>query len=147
MERVKENILRRFIDTLPAKPYCSFDIKKSGVKIWPKVGALKTNHIQVNGPTSVHWLVLDIDQPNSALLYEKLELPTPNIISINRDNGHSHYFYYLHEVYTSKNAYAKPQEYLQAIKQAYISKLGADQGYSGLIAKNPLSQEWLNLYL
>ncbi|QGP62167.1 replication initiation protein [Piscirickettsia salmonis] len=147
MQQVKEEILKIFVDTLPAKPYCSFDVKKMGVKIWPKAGALKTNHIQVNGPTSVHWLVLDIDQPNSALLYEKFNLPMPNIISINKDNGHSHYFYHIHEVYTSKNARTAPQEYLTAIKQAYINQLGADQGYSGLIAKNPLSPEWLNLYL
>ena len=143
---LKERVLKNFVDALPEKPYCSFDVKREGVKIWPKEGALKTNYIQANGPTSVHWLILDIDKPNSAFLYESLNLPAPNIISINRTNGHTHYFYNIYEVYTSKNAHSAPQEYLKAIEWAYIEALGADKGYTGLIAKNPLSKEWLTIY-
>ncbi|WP_158006983.1 replication initiation protein [Piscirickettsia litoralis] len=146
MQQIKERVLHTFVETLPAKPYCSFDIQKEGVKIWPKTGALKANYIQANAPTSVHWLIFDIDKPNSAFLYETLNLPAPNIISINKVNGHAHYFYNIHEVYTSKNAHSAPQEYLKAIEQAYVKKLGADKGYTGLIAKNPLSEEWLSLY-
>ncbi|ODN41140.1 replication initiation protein [Piscirickettsia litoralis] len=143
--QLKERVLQTFVNALPEKPYCSFDLKE-GVKIWPKEGALKTNYIQANPPTSKSWLIIDIDQPDSTFLYEKLGLPAPNIISINRDNRHVHYFYNIHEVYTSKNAHTAPQEYLKAIERAYVEKLDADKGYTGLIAKNPLSDEWFTIY-
>ena len=43
-------------------------------------------------------------------------------------------------VCTSDLAHEKPLRYLAAIQQAYTEKLQADVNYSGLIAKNPFSQ-------
>ncbi|ODN41527.1 replication initiation protein [Piscirickettsia litoralis] len=142
----KERVLETFKSSLPKKPYCSYKLSE-GLSIWPAELALKTNYIQPNSPMSIHWMVIDIDRPESALLYEKLNLPTPNIIVINKTNGHSHYYYKVDEVYTSKNASIKAQRYYEAVKKAYVKALDADPAYTGLIAKNPVSDQWLTLYL
>ena len=47
-------------------------------------------------------------------------------------------------VCTTHNAKHKIIEYTAKIQQAYSLALGADQGYSGLITKNPCNSQWEN---
>ena len=47
-------------------------------------------------------------------------------------------------VCTTNNARQRVVRYLARIQHAYTDKLGADNGYVGLIAKNPLHAEWEN---
>jgi len=62
---------------------------------------------------------------------------------MNPANGHSHYLYLLDTpVRTAIDGNPKPIKYAAAIQTAMRSRLNADPGYCGLIAKNPLNQHW-----
>lgn len=136
-----------FIENLPDKPYCSNDLSY-GVLIRPLSMAIKMRHIQHNKPTSVSCLVLDLDSPLFWSLLESNFLPTPNLVAFNPENHHSHLYYNLNTpVYTCQAARAKPLRYLASIQYALCRAWDADKGYSGLISKNPVHQDWHTLQL
>jgi hypothetical protein len=131
-----------FIASLPHKPYCANDLS-FGLKIRNKEHALKHKHIQHNPPILLNAMLFDIDKPNSAMIWEDVGAPPPNIIMINSENGHAHYRYDLEiGVARSDKARLHPQRYFAAIEHALTCQLTADKGYSGLIAKNPLHSKW-----
>jgi hypothetical protein len=76
------------------------------------------------------------------LLHGKTQIYLPPFaVVVNETNTHCHIVYALAApVCTSDLAHEKPLRYLAAIQQAYTEKLQADVNYSGLIAKNPFSQ-------
>ncbi|WP_448340290.1 replication initiation protein [Haemophilus influenzae] len=79
-------------------------------------------------------MVLDLDRENSAMDWELLGLPSPNIVVQNRLNGRCHYIYALEvPICNTKNARFKPISYFKKIQRAYIDKLGADQHYVGVL--------------
>lgn len=134
--------LKIFEDTLTKKPYCTDDFA-AGIAPRIKSIAVKKRHIQPNGPTHLRWLTFDIDQPDSGLLWDDAGLPAPNLAIMNPANGHSHYLYLLDTpVRTAIDGNPKPIKYAAAIQTAMRSRLNADPGYCGLIAKNPLNQHW-----
>lgn len=47
---------------------------------------------------------------------------------------------------TTEAAREAPLRYLNSIRNAYTALTGADQGYTGLITKNPLHGHWRTLY-
>ena len=123
--------------SLPKKPYCTDDLTQG---IYPRFQriALTKAYIQLNPPAMQHWLVFDIDRPNSAYAWDDANLPTPFAVVVNETNTHCHIIYRLDSpVCTSDFANIKPLRYLDAIQRAYTAKLQADVNYSGLIAKNP----------
>ena len=69
-------------------------------------------------------------------------MPAPNLIVRNLDNRRAHISYAIESVCTSDAAYPKPMAYAQAVQEAYCEKLEADPGYTGLITKNPLHEDW-----
>ena len=133
--------------SLPKKPYCTDDLTQG---IYPRFQriALTKAYIQLNPPAMQHWLVFDIDRPNSAYAWDDANLPTPCAVVVNETNTHCHIIYRLDSpVCTSDFANIKPLRYLDAIQRAYTAKLQADVNYSGLIAKNPFSQNhWRVIY-
>ena len=113
--------------------------------IRPKEKALQKPYIQINPPCLVAHLVFDIDKEDAFFAWFDANLPQPNWISKNKENGHAHIGYMLSTaVCTTNNARQKIVRYLARIQHAYTHKLGADKGYVGLIAKNPLHSEWDN---
>lgn len=113
--------------------------------IRPKEKALQKPYIQINPPCLVAHLVFDIDKEDAFFAWFDANLPQPNWISKNKENGHVHIGYMLSTpVCTTNNARQKIVRYLARIQHAYTHKLGADKGYVGLIAKNPLHSEWDN---
>ena len=62
-----------------------------------KAHAIRHGYIQPNFPDIVKWLVFDIDHPNALFAYHDLNLPRPQLIEQNPDNGHAHYGYKLTE--------------------------------------------------
>ncbi|WP_417276019.1 replication initiation protein [Castellaniella sp.] len=137
------NQLKYFTDNLPAKPYCSNDLAY-GLQIRPAKTAMTAKYIQHNKPTQSAWLVFDCDYPGALEDAEFNNLPAPNIVVINRENGHSHLMYSLETpVYTCSNARLKPLRYLAAIDYSLTKALKADTGYVGKICKNPLHEDWL----
>ena len=127
-------------EILPEKPYCTDNLAQG---IYPRLQriAITKRYIQLNPPQQQHWLVFDIDRPHSAFAWEDANLPPPFAVVVNETNTHCHIVYALAApVCTSDLAHEKPLRYLAAIQQAYTEKLQADVNYSGLIAKNPFSQ-------
>lgn len=126
----------------PKKPYCSDD--KTAKNIRPFLTALKRSYIQPNPPHLRVWSIYDIDRPDSAIAWDDAILPPPSWAAINASTGKGHLAYGLAVpvLVDSPDMRQAPLRYLCAIEAAYRAKLGADQGYSGLMTKNPASSAW-----
>ena len=135
------NQLDLFYDNLPQKPYCTDDL--GNLLIRPAASAIKRRYIQPNKPTDLKWLVYDIDRPTAYFDWYDLKAPNPNIVVMNRDNGHAHLLYGLEvPVYKQPSAQQKPLRYAASVDVALAKKLDADPGYAGLICKNPHHKSW-----
>ncbi|MCT7948103.1 replication initiation protein [Shewanella septentrionalis] len=135
--------LTLFEQRLPKKPYYSDDLS-NGLSIIAAKKAVKSRYIQHNGPTHKHWLVFDVDRFDATMCWDDLGAPAPNIVATNRENGHAHLIYGLEiPVRTAPDGSSKALRYAAAVEAALRAKLGADEGYTGLICKNPLNPHWL----
>lgn len=135
------NQLDLFYDNLPKKPYCTDYL--GPLLIRSASSAIKRRYIQPNKHTDLNWLVYDIDRPTAYFDWYDLKAPTPNIVVMNRDNGHAHLLYGLEvPVYKQPSAKQKPLRYAASIDVALAKKLDADPGYRGLICKNPHHKSW-----
>ena len=129
-----------FGQRLPNRPYCSDDLNY-GIRPAGKARAVKKRYIQHNPPALVNALVFDLDRPVGLFDFECL--PAPTLLTINNENGHAHAVYMLDKpVCRSDAAKLAPLRYLAAIERAYSVCLSADEGYTGLITKNPLNSDW-----
>ena len=138
-------VLKRFYENLPSKPYCTNGFELEGLKINRKIEAVKKPYIQYNHPMWKKYIIVDIDLPGAVVewLYEKSHLPAPNIIIENKDNGRAHFIYELMDAvsFTEKSS-IKAQQYYSAVERALTRELEGDERYTGLISKNPLSNQW-----
>lgn len=136
------NQLDLFKARLPAKPYHTDELV-TGLAIAKVQHAIKSRHIQPNGPTHKYWLVFDVDKHNATLDWSDIGAPAPNIVVTNPKNGHAHLLYGLEvSIRTAPDGRSHPLRYAAAIEAALREKLGADRGYTGLICKNPLHPSW-----
>lgn len=126
----------------PRKPYCSDD--KTARNIRPLLSALKRPYIQANPPHLRVWSIYDIDRPGAAIAWEDANLPPPSWTAVNVENLHGHLVWGLSVpvLVDSPDMRQAPLRYLCAIEAAFRAKLGADQGYSGLMTKNPFHEQW-----
>lgn len=129
-----------FKETLPKKPYASNC--KTSPRIMSLEHAIQQAYIQHNQPAMANWLIFDIDHDDVYRFYE-LNLPYPNYIVINKNNGHYHIAYAIKAVCTSPKANVKNLRLLALVERAYQNALNADLNYSGLLSKNPMSDQWL----
>src|SRR5690606_3183072 len=112
----QKNQFKEFKNNLSAKPYCSDDLNY-GLIIRPEKQASTKRYIQHNSPLSHKFFVYDCAYPNALEYADDNKLPLPNLVSINRKNGHSHLFYDLEvPVLTCSNARKKPLQYASAIE-------------------------------
>lgn len=127
----------------PKKPYCSDDLSQ-GVSIRALRSALRRPYIQPNPPHLRVWSIYDIDRPGAALAWEDAILPPPSWITVNLENMHGHLVWGLSApvLVDSPDMRQAPLRYLCAIEAAFRAKLDADQGYSGLLTKNPAHARW-----
>ena len=131
-----------FTDRLPRRAYAT-DSLNTGIRLLPAAVAVQKRHIQANPPTSVCWLLFDVDRADAALRWEDTGLPAPTWVARNPANGHAHLAYGLAvPVVTSDAGRAAPLRLAAAIEAAYVATLGADVHYTGLITKNPLHPSW-----
>lgn len=133
--------LTHFLSNLPHRPYCSNDLS-TGVQIRRRDLAVAKSYIQPNPPALLSWLIFDCDHDRTYGAWDDAGLPPPNMAVINRDNGRGHLYYLLRTVCRSNAARVAPLRFAAAIEHAYTTKLGADPGYAGLVAKNPFSPDW-----
>lgn len=137
--------LQRYLENLPSKPYCSDTIKSesAALLIRSKLTALRYPHIQHNKPTSVAYIVLDLDHPQVFTMLQNQLIPEPSFIVVNEESWHAHVFYELKTpVHKTSVARMKPLRYLASIEHALKELWEADRAYSGLISKNPTSDAW-----
>ena len=137
-----------FLGRLPTHPYCSHpdgDLSR-GLKIRGQRWARTRPHIQVNPPWARAFVVCDVDHGNGQRAWIDADLPLPYWNAINAANGHAHTSWALDApVLLGDHDRQAPMRYLQAIESAMREALGADEGYSGLVTKNPLHKDWLGL--
>lgn len=132
---------------LPAHGYATDDLP-AGIRVYALEQAIKRAIVQHNWKHSLSWLVYDIDRDTAAFDYEDRPVPPPNIIAVNRDNGHAHLFYGIENpVHNYNGASQKALRYMASIDVALTAALGADPGYSKLLSKNPLHDRWITLYV
>jgi hypothetical protein len=130
----------------PRRPYCT-DTFEDGVRIRSLKQALTKCYIQANPPHMRVWSIYDVDRPWAALAWENSNLPPPSWATVNKQNGHAHLVYGLRApvLTVSMEARQAPLRYLNAVESAFRAGLGADDGYSGLITKNPSHPLWRTL--
>lgn len=134
--------LELFRDRLPRKPYHT-ENPHHGLRIRDVQRALSARYIQPNQPHRRYWLVYDVDRMTAALDWNDLGAPPPTIVAQNPENGHAHLIYGLDvPVRTAPDAKTAPLRYAAAVDCALRALLDADQGYAGLICKNPLHPHW-----
>lgn len=132
-----------FMDKLAERPYCSDDLELYGLQIREKDRAIRSKLIQFNTPVFANFLSFDIDSETAGIDWYDAGGPPPNFVMQNPRNGHAHYLYALKSpVCVSGNARTAPMRYLASIERALTHRLSADKGYSGLIVKNPLNDQW-----
>jgi hypothetical protein len=130
----------------PKRPYCTDDLSK-GLRIRSLAQALTKPYIQANPPHLRVWLIFDCDYPGAAIAWENAGLPPPSWAAANRVNAHAHLVWGLSApvLVDSLTAREAPMRYLCAVESCMREKLQADQGYSGLITKNPAHPLWRTL--
>ena len=139
-----QHITTRILEHLPNKPYASKGKSSTGglsLRVCNQSHAIKQPYIQVNPPTMCAWLIFDVDHSN-IYQFEEAGLPLPNWIAATPSTKKHHIAYAVEPVCTSINARPKPLSYLAAIQRAYTFNLEADNRYTGLITKNPFSDDW-----
>lgn len=137
-----EDSIQTFKNQLPTKPYCTNNLD-SGLSIRNKNKALEMLYLQANQPSIQTCLLFDIDIENSFYAFEDAGLPVPTFITKTPVSGRCHYGYMLKAgVCKTQHARLKPLRYAAAVEAGMASKLPSDQGYAGLITKNPLHEHW-----
>jgi len=127
----------------PRRPYCADDLSK-GLRIRSLEQALTKPYVQANPPHLRVWSIFDVDRPGAAFAWEDANLPPPAWAAVNRENGHAHLAYGLMApvLVDSPDMRQGPLRYLCAMEAAFRERLQADDGYSGLITKNPVHPLW-----
>lgn len=130
----------------PRRPYCT-DALGEGLLIRSFKQALTKCYIQANPPHMRVWSLYDIDRPGGGLAWEDAGLPPPSWATVNKSNGHAHLAYGLTApvLTASMEARQAPLRYLNAVESAFRAALGGDDGFSGLITKNPSHPLWWTL--
>ena len=144
--RTMSDIQTTFRDRLPWHGYAT-DNPQYGVRVYPKIELLLRSIIEYNARHSVGFLVYDVDSTTAQFdWYDRMCAP-PNMIAINKENEHGHYFYGLiTPVHFYNGASDAARRYLGAVDVAMTEELGADPGYSKLLSKNPLHDRWDVIY-
>jgi len=127
----------------PRRPYCTDDFEQ-GLRIRSLKQALTKTYLQANPPHLRVWSIYDIDRPAGGLAWDDAHLPPPSWATVNKANGHAHLVWGLSApvLTASMEARQAPLRYLNAVESAFRAKLCADDGYSGLITKNPAHPLW-----
>jgi hypothetical protein len=140
--RPRASLRQAFPDLIPAKPYCA-DFLDDGLRIRSRRVALRRRHVQINGPSSFTWMPHDIDRAGAYYAHDDANVPQPNVIMINPENGHAHSAYLLAAPVARHSASRiGPLRFYGAVERGIARRLGADRHYSGLITKNPLHADW-----
>ena len=136
-----EKLSRDFYERLPKKPYCADFLGFTLIR--GRDAASLKQYIQVNHPNYHHFIVIDIDREGAVLAWNDANFHAPNLSVKNRKNAHAHLIYFLKfPVCTTAFENLKMIRYFAAVESALTEKLGGDQGYAGVLTKNPCHSAW-----
>ena len=131
---------------LPRKPYATDELG-TRLLITSRRRALTRRYLQVNPPHLRVLTVYDVDRAGAVLAWEDAGLPAPLFSSGNPENGHAHLAWALEApVLVQPEARTGPLRFLCAVESLMRSQLEADDGFAGLISKNPLHPHWRTLW-
>lgn len=128
---------------LPGFPYASNDLK-DGIYRMKREPALERLYIEANPKALSNLLVVDIDHDDARLrcMWDRHDW-LPNAIIENPENGHAHAVWALREPVTrTEYASRKPLAYAASVVEGLRRSVDGDQGYSGLMTKNPTHDAW-----
>ncbi len=128
---------------LPQRPLCCDD-DYSQLHRRSRADALKCKHVETNPSALVNTIVVDIDDEEArAIALWGHRGMLPNWIAENPANGHAHAGWVLtYPVCRTDMARLKPLKLLRAVTEGLRRSVDGDEGYSGLLMKNPLSDAW-----
>ncbi len=124
----------RFFNELPWFARCS--LQKGELVTQARAQAQHYPYIQANRADMRSWMVFDLDHEN-AWIWQDVNLPPPNMIVSNRNNGRSHLYYAIEPVYFGSNARQKPINYFNAVYKRMRKLLDADPAFGHFISKTP----------
>ncbi len=134
--------LERFEEHLPWHGLGT-DNLEMGVRMLSAQYLIHKAIVQFNAKHSIAWMAYDIDRDTARFDWDDLSCAPPNIVALSRQTGHAHYLYGIDPaVHAYSGANSAPLRYLGSIDVAMTEELGADRGYSKLLAKNPLHNRW-----
>ena len=85
----------------------------------------------------------DIDHPGAYFAHRDANIPEPNVIAINPENGHGHSAVLLASpVARHSAARVEPFRFYSAVERGIARRISADRQYVGLITKNPMHAHW-----
>jgi len=143
---MENRILQTYIERLPWNGHATDDLQ-TGVRLYQRQTLLTKAIVQSNPYNSVGWIIVDMDSPTANLDWQDINAPPPNIVSINKSNGHAHLFYGLENpVHKNELSSYKALKYCAFINIALTQYLGGDEGYAMHLSKNPTNGKWLTLY-
>lgn len=144
LPRGEQRDLFEDIGRWPRRPYCSDDLESRGLRIRSLAQALTKPYIQANPPHLRVWALFDIDRPLAALAWEEADLPPPTWTAVNRENGRAHSAWGLSApvLVDGLGARDAPLRYLCAVESLMRERLRADNGFAGLVTKNPAHPLW-----
>ncbi|MEQ1713557.1 MAG: replication initiation protein [Hyphomicrobium sp.] len=152
LRRVHERIAAdpvfgHYVKTLSKRPYCADGdaAKREGrgfkLLILPRDDALGLSHLQPNLPCLKGSMVFDVDRRDAEDAFEDAGLPAPHFVVQNPRSGHVQFTYMLRDpVQIGPHARQGVVDYALAIERGFIRRLGADEGYSGFLARNPFHE-------
>lgn len=128
---------------LPERPLCCDD-DYSQLHRRSRADALKYKHVETNPAALSNLIVVDIDDEEArAIALWEHEGMVPNLLMENPANGHAHAGWVLtFPVPRTDLARLKPLKLLHATTEGLRRSCNGDEGYSGLLMKNPLSEAW-----
>ena len=128
---------------LPWRPLASDDLL-AGVYRHARSTALGMRYVESNPAALSNLLVVDIDHEDAALraCWDRAAW-WPNLVVENPVNGHAHAVWALAEPVTrTEYAHRKPLALAAAVTEGLRRSVDGDQGYSGLLTKNPVHGSW-----
>lgn len=128
---------------LPRRPLCCDD-DYSQLRRRSRADALRCKHVEANPAAQVNTIVVDIDDAEArAIALWEHEGMVPNLLMENPANGHAHAGWVLTEpVCRTDMARLKPLKLLHATTEGLRRSCNGDEGYSGLLMKNPEHPAW-----
>ncbi len=97
--------------------------------------------IQVNATNLTQALAFDVDHEDP-LIFSDYGLPTPSIITINKENGKSHILYYL----KAPVSVGKAKDYMLDLYDGITEVLRADTNYTARLTKNYMNEQAFRVY-